>query len=276
MSMSISAFRTRAGVVVCALLLGGCVPVHPSAVDPGRQASVASDPAAMMRIGSVASANGDDATAVAFYRHAAELEPGDVAAQMGYARSLAAAGQQDEALAVLQRLYTKDPGDAQVGAVFGRLLVRAGQPRRALAVLQDSAGRHPDDVALSIALGVALDVSGQQQAAQTTYHRVLAVQPDSIPARANLGLSLALSGDYAHALPVLRALHTEIAGTGRDAQAASVDNILALVRGLMGDSDGAAAILRRTLPPAEAEEDLRFLRVLQVAGNGKSVAPTID
>lgn len=249
--------------VMLAALLGGCVPAQPPTVDAAREAEVARDPAAMMRIGRAAAAEGDTEAELAFHRHAAELRPGDVDVQLAYAHSLGAAGRLDEALAVLRTLQAGGSDDPRVAMVLGKLLVLAGQPRAAMPVLQDALRRRPTDAGLLIALGVALDDAGEQAAAQAEYRRALALRPDSVAARANLGLSLALSGDYPGALALLRHLRADLVGAGQDAQAVSVDNNLALVHGLMGDALGARAILRRTLPPIEAEENLRFFRAIR-------------
>lgn len=264
-----------AALVLLAASLGGCVPAQPATVDMAREAEVARDPAAMTRIGRAAAAEGDTEAALAFSRQAAQLRPGDVDAQLAYARALSAADRLNEALSVLRTLQARGSDDPRVALVLGRLLVLAGQPRGAILELRDALRRRPADAALLIALGVALDDAGEQAAAQAEYRRAMALKPDSVAARANLGLSLALGGDYPGALALLRPLRAELSGTGRDAQAASVDNTLALVHGLMGDASGARAILRRTLPRTEAEENLRFFQAVRGAGatRARSAAP---
>ena len=256
-------------LVLAAALLGGCVPAQPPTIDAAREAEVARDPAAMMRIGRAASASGDTEAELAFSRRAAQLRPKDVDAQLAYARALSAAGRVEEALAAMRTLQATGSADPRVPLVLGRLLVLGKQPRTAIPVLQDALRRRPTDDALLVALGVALDNAGEPAEAQAQYRRAMALKPDSVAARANLGLSLALTGDYAEAMAILRPLRAELYGTGRDQQAASVDNTLALVHGLTGDAPGARAILRRTLPPAEVAEDLRFYHAVR----GKAVAP---
>jgi len=178
--------------IAMALILSGCA--SSGDLETARQAQIAHDPAAMLRIADAAEQSGDPAGAMAFYRHAAELQPDSGPAQIGIARALTEQGSVDEAIDELRAAHARAPSDVQISATLGRLLVAAHRPADALAVFRDGLRQEPQSMPLLIGQGVALDATGQHDEAQKSYRQVLQLDPDSAPARKDLSLSLALSG----------------------------------------------------------------------------------
>ncbi len=177
--------------VLLAVLLSGCA--NSGDVESARQARVADNPEAMLRIADAAEQSGDSGGALAFYRRAGELQPGSVPARIGVARSLTEQGSVAEAIDVLKSTHASDPSNAQVSVTLGRLLVAAGRPAEALAVFRDGLLIDGKSTPLLIGKGVALDGLGQHGEAQSVYREVLRIDPDSAPARKNLSLSQSLS-----------------------------------------------------------------------------------
>lgn len=231
-------------------------------VDAAQQLRVARDPAAMMRIADAAERSGDLASATAFYRRAAELQPGATAPPLGAARSLAAQGRTDEAIDLLRSAHAGLPGDPLVAGTLGRLLVVAHQPQDALAAFQDGLRAAPGTASLLIGQGVAFDALAQHPAAQDSYRAALAAAPDSIPARNDLALSLALSGHADQAVTMLRSLYLVASPADR----ATVDGNLALAYGLQGDAANAAALARQIMPEQEVDGNLAFYAALRGQG----------
>lgn len=174
-----------------ALLVSACA--GSGDLEAERQAKVAEDPAAMMRIADAAERSGDTGGAVAFYRRAAELQPDLVDAQVGTARSLVEQGNVDEAVDILRAAHARDPSDTQLPATLGRLLMAANRPIEALSSFRDGLRQDPRSIPLLIGRGVALDATGQHEGAQSSYKEVLGLAPENPAARKNLALSLSLS-----------------------------------------------------------------------------------
>ncbi len=224
----------------------------PGAADAKRQLQVASDPAAILRIATAAERAGDPASAAAFYRRAADLQPDSDTAAIGVARSLVELDRTDEAIDRLRGVHLRRPDDTLIAATLGRLLVVAHRPQDALAAFADGLHADPRSASLLIGQGVALDATGQHGAAQDSYRAALSLTPDSIPAKNNLALSLAITGHAEEAVALLRALQS----TTDTADRATVDGNLALAYGLQGDAANAAATARRALPDRHVAANL--------------------
>jgi Flp pilus assembly protein TadD len=173
---------------VFAIGLSGC------ADDPvaRHEQQVAQDPSAMMRIAHAADSLGDQEGAIAFYRRAAELQPGSVDANIGIARSLAMQGNIDQAVETLQSAKASNPSDSRLIATLGRLLVVANRPADGLAAFEEGLQQDPNSVPLLIGRGVALDALNRHSEAQDCYRKAMQLDPDNAAARKNLALSLAL------------------------------------------------------------------------------------
>jgi Flp pilus assembly protein TadD len=157
-----------------------------------RQQEVAQDPSAMMRIADAADSLGDQEGALAFYRRAADLQPGSVAANIGVARSLAMQGKVDQAIETLRSAKGSNPSDTRLNATLGRLLVVADRPAEGLAAFEEGLAQDPNSLPLLIGQGVALDAMNRHNEAQDSYRKALQLDPTNAAARKNLALSLAI------------------------------------------------------------------------------------
>ncbi|WP_165491116.1 tetratricopeptide repeat protein [Lichenihabitans psoromatis] len=173
------------------LCLAGCAALQDPEVS--RQETVANDPAAMLRIADAAQKAGEVDGAVAFYRRAADLQPGSGTAQIGLARAQVDQGDVEQALATLDAAHKRMPADAHVTATLGKLLVAAHRPADALAVFRDGLQQDPHAVPLLIGQGVTLDKAGQHAEAQQSYRLALQVEPGNAAAQTDLALSETLA-----------------------------------------------------------------------------------
>jgi tetratricopeptide (TPR) repeat protein len=153
---------------------------------------VAQDPRAMLRIADTAQSFGNTEAAAAFYRRAADLQPGSTAAYIGIARSLAEQGKLDQAIETLQSAKSRNPTDPQLSATLGRLLVAANRPDDGLAAFDEGLQHDPQSPPLLVGRGVALDAMGQHEEAQDSYRKAIVYDPRNAAAQKDLALSLAL------------------------------------------------------------------------------------
>mgnify|MGYP002860660076 CR=1 FL=1 len=113
------------------------------------------------------------------------------------------AGEFDGALARYREALDVDPGNVTVLAQIGRLTIKLGQYGEAVRSLQkaiEGANNNPD---IMNDLGVALTFDGQPREAVMLYDRLLKAQPDYEAALFNKGYALVQMRDYSSARPLL-------------------------------------------------------------------------
>ncbi|HYD73279.1 MAG TPA: tetratricopeptide repeat protein, partial [Candidatus Binatia bacterium] len=106
------------------------------------------------------------------------------------------------------------------------------------------------------ALGAALDQLGRFAEARRAYQEALALAPTNAAILTNLGVSHIMAGEPADAERYLRQ-----AADQRGAPPEARQN-LAIALALQGRFDEAEQIERVDLPPAQAAENMRYLRSL--------------
>lgn len=111
---------------------------------------------------------------------------------------------------------------------------------------------NPKDFDAYIGLGVALNLTGQHKKAENRYLDGLELAPDQLPLRNNLALSLALGGNTQEAIGILKQIVADPAARPRHRLN------LALVYGLAGQLEQAAAIAKRDLKPSQIKNNLAY------------------
>jgi Flp pilus assembly protein TadD len=180
--------------------------------------------------------------------------PRDPDGAIRYAAALRQSGQRAQAVAVLQRASIHNPNHRKLLGAYGRALADAGNLSQALDVLSRAhTPDQPDWRVLSVQ-GAVLDQMGRYADARRYYETALKIVPDEPSVMSNLGLSYALSKDLRKAEQTLRTASTKAATDRR------IRQNLALVVGLQGRFKEAEEIARADLPPAEAAENIAYLR----------------
>ncbi len=186
--------------------------------------------------------------------------PSDTANAMRYARALRATGQAPQAVAVLERVAIRETNNMALMGEFGGSR-RCGPPRPGAASAAARPPPGPAGLAHLQCAGTIYDQLGRPQEAQVLYNDALKIAPGQPAILTNLGLSYALSRQLPQAEQVLRqaAAHPQADKRARQN--------LALVVGLQGRFSEAEEIARKDLPPAEAEENMTYLRSMVAQPN---------
>lgn len=252
--------RTRAlatASAVAALALGGCANMAWPGAGPGG-GQVQSHPVETeLRLARAARAAGDYASAVNLYRTVLETRPDDSRLRVELGQTHLEIGDVDGAIAAFERVGPDAP--ARLDAVIGLAHARFGlhQPEKAMAYLDQAARIAPDDPRVTLGRGVALDLMKRHGEAQALYRAVLDADPQHVGARNNLALSLALTGQYKESVDIMTRLVRSSRATPR------IRQNLALIYGLRGDVQQAAAMSRMDLNESDTAANLRLFSLLR-------------
>jgi len=177
-------------------------------------------------------------------------------AALEYARTLRALGRTSEAVAVLQQAAIRAPNHTGLLAAYGKVLADTGRYREAATVLANAhRPEHPDWRILSTQ-GAVADQLGDFEGAQRFYAAALKIVPGEPTVLANQGLSFALAKRLDEAERILTYAAQQPRADAR------VRRNLALVLGLRGRFAEADAMLRRDLPPQQADEAMAGIRAM--------------
>jgi Flp pilus assembly protein TadD len=237
--------------------LGGCSETPSLRIDPltidGRDGGgkpITYD--GVMRLGAAAHASGDLSTAVALYRRAAALSPGEPAPFVAAGNTLLEMDQVNEAIVAYNSALTRNGHDPEALRGVARAYLRSGKPELAGQPLSIAYRDTPDDPKLLQLIGVADDFAGQHEEAQARYRRGLELLPFDPGLSLDLAMSLALTGNYPQAVAILRPIATGPASTPRERQT------LALIYGLQGNRAAAEQMARRDLDPQSVQRNLAY------------------
>lgn len=213
--------------------------------------------ATLMRLGAAAHANGDLATSLAFYRRAAELDPGVAAPLVAAGNTLVEMGQADEAIVAYSAALKRRDGDPEALRGLARAYLLTGKPELAGHPLATAFQATPNDPKLLQIIGVADDFAGQHEEAQARYRRGLELLPGDPALSLDLALSLALTGNYPEAVRLLHPIAAAPTATPRERLT------LALIYGLQGDRAAAAQLAARDLDAAAVQHNLAYYETLR-------------
>jgi Flp pilus assembly protein TadD/cell division septation protein DedD len=213
----------------------------------------------MMRIADQARAAGDLGTAATLYRRVHDITPTDPRPVCALGSVLTDLHAYTEAVDTYRTGVQMNPnpvmGECYRGLAIVLLLLN--QPDVALDTLQQAIARAPQDGRLYSAMGVTHDLMGRHDLAQQDYQKGMKLMPQSTGLRNNYGLSLALAGDYPAAIAALTELTLDSNASPRHKLN------LALVYGLAGDDNKAAAIARTTLDEEAVKSNLAYYAMLR-------------
>jgi len=198
----------------------------------------------------------DMLTQMAFWAGEYQTFPNDLEAAQRFAEALRKGGRVDRAVQIAGEAMSRFPDDRQLLTTYGYAQIAAGRPQEALRPLAMVASGEPDNWRVRSALGAALDQLGRYGEARRAYAEALALQPNDPRILTNMGVSHIMAGEPADAEPILRQ-----AVALPNAPAEARQN-LAIALALQGRFDEAEQIERIDLPPAQAAENIRYLRGL--------------
>ena len=198
----------------------------------------------------------DMLTQMAFWAGEYQAFPNDLEAAQRFSDSLRRGGRADRAAQIASEALNRFPQDSALLTTYGLALVQAGRPQESLRPLALVAQADAQNWRVRSALGAALDQLGRFDEARRAYQEALAIDPNNARVLTNLGVSHLMAGEPADAEPILR-------------QASAIPNAppearqnLAIALALQGRFDEAEQIERIDLPPAQAAENMAYLRGL--------------
>lgn len=198
----------------------------------------------------------DTLTQMAFWAGEYQTFPNDLEAAQRFAEALRKGGRTDRAVQISGEALSRFPDDRQLMTTYGYAQLTLGNPQPALRPLAVVAAAEPENWRIRSALGAALDQLGRFQEARQAYQEALTLQPNNPRILTNLGVSHIMAGEPDDAEPILR---QAAALPGAPAEARQN---LAIAIALQGRFDEAEQIERADLPPAQAAQNIEYLRGL--------------
>lgn len=198
----------------------------------------------------------DMLTQMAFWAGEYQTFPNDLEAAQRFADALRRGGRADRAAQIAGEALGRFPEDRNLMTTYGYAQIASGRPHEALRPLALVAQAETDNWRVRSALGAALDQLGRFPEARRAYQEALALQPDDPRILTNLGVSHIMAGEPADAERYLR-----LAADQQGAPPEARPN-LAIALALQGRFDEAEQIERVDLPPAQAAQNMRYLRGL--------------
>lgn len=214
-----------------------------------------------LRLARATRANGDLASAISLYRSVTAIQPADPAVVVELGDTLVDANSMDDAIDAYNRVDQKSP--AWLDALLGleQVYLALAEPAKALEYADKANALSPQDHRVGIGRGVALDMLGRHTEAQECYRAVLNAAPRDVAARNNLALSLAMTKQFDEAIQIMTSMARSSTATPR------IRQNLALIYGLAGDAERAAALSRVDLDAPATEANLRFFAFARDAKN---------
>ncbi len=238
------------------LILGGCAATNGALV--GRSAS--SQASMSLRLAEAARQAGDLGAAIRLYRKVVDQGSPPPRAMVEFGDTLVQAGLPDDAIIAYRRV---DKSSAVgLGASLGlvRAYVALHNPAAALPYADQAVADAPHDVRALVDRGVVLDSLERHAEAQKAYRTALQAAPGNVPASNDLALSLALTGQYDQAMAIMEPLARSAWATPK------IRENLALILGLSGDPERAAAVSRLDLDAAQTAANLKRIASLRAGG----------
>lgn len=137
--------------------------------------------------------------AIARYRHALSLQPGNTAVELNLALAFYKIGQIEEAATLLDNVHRAVPAELQPVLLLADCRLAMGENKKVIELLTPFAERRPDDLAIAYLLGTALVRDDQPSRGQVIIDRILR-RGDSAEAWLLLGTTKLNAGDFPAAL----------------------------------------------------------------------------
>jgi Flp pilus assembly protein TadD len=220
----------------------------------------------------------DALTRSVFWNRERDINPADPVAGVKLAAALRELGQYDQAADAAQAVLTTQPDNYEALLEFGRDQISRGQGFYGIAALEKAKAMTPGDWRPLSLLGVAYTQVRRADDARAVWNEGLQLSADNPEILTNAAVALMTDGNLPGAENMLRRAVVQPTATTR------MRLNLALVLGLQGKTPEAEQIIRRDLPPEQADRNLQWLRdksapPLQVvpaslAGNASTTART--
>jgi len=195
-------------------------------------------------------------TQMAFWAAEYQTFPNDLEAAQKFSEALRRGGRNDRAAQIAGEAIGRFPEDRTLLTTYGLAQIANSRPQDALRPLAMVAAADDQNWRVRSALGAALDQLGRFEQARQAYAEALALSPDQTSVLTNLGVSHLMAGEPAEAEAVLRR-----AVDRPDATPQTRQN-LAIALALQGRFAEAEQIERIDLPPAQAAQNIAYLRSL--------------
>ncbi|ESQ86560.1 hypothetical protein ABENE_18280 [Asticcacaulis benevestitus DSM 16100 = ATCC BAA-896] len=196
----------------------------------------------------------DALTQSTFFTTQFEHDPTNVQIGLYLSNALRALGRYAEAADTAHRVLLFAPDNHDLLIAAGRAHIADNNAFFAIDPLEHAIELKPKDWQAYSLLGVAYDQTKRPEEAQTTWAKALALAPNNPMVLTNMAMSKVTRGDFAGAEPLLRTAVTQPGAT------LQVRQNLALVLGLQGKMPEAEQLLRRDMPPEQADAALAWLQ----------------
>ncbi|WP_295170658.1 tetratricopeptide repeat protein [uncultured Brevundimonas sp.] len=211
-----------------------------------------------------------------FWASEQQADPTDAVAGVKLAQALRELGRYDQAAEAAQATLTLQPNNLDALLELGRAHIARGQAFYGVAPLEQARDLAPRDWRPYSLLGVAYEQVRRTDDARAAWNQALALSPDNPDVLTNAATAALTHGDAPGAETLLRR------AVAQPTASAKVRQNLAMVLGLQGKMGEAEQILRRELPPEQAEQNLQWLRSRSTSsaatsgGGAASSSPATD
>ncbi|WP_295185965.1 tetratricopeptide repeat protein [uncultured Brevundimonas sp.] len=195
-----------------------------------------------------------------FWASEQQADPTDAVAGLKLAQALRELGRYDQAAEAAQATLTVQPNNLDALLELGRAHIARGQAFYGVAPLEQARDLAPRDWRAYSLLGVAYEQVRRTDDARAAWNQALALSPDNPDVLTNAATAALTHGDAPGAETLLRR------AVAQPTASAKVRQNLAMVLGLQGKMGEAEQILRRELPPEQAEQNLQWLRSRSTGG----------
>lgn len=201
-----------------------------------------------------------------FWASEQEADPTDAVAGVKLAQALRDLGRYDQAAEAAQATLNLQPNNLDALLELGRAHIARGQAFYGVAPLEKARDLAPRDWRSYSLLGVAYEQVRRFDDARAAWNQALVLSPDNPDVLTNAATAALTRGDAPGAETLLRR------AAAQPTASAKVRQNLALALGLQGKMGEAEQILRRELPPEQAEQNLNWLRS-RTPATGTAAAP---
>lgn len=195
-----------------------------------------------------------------FWASEQQADPTDAVAGVKLAQALRELGRYDQAAEAAQATLTLQPNNLDALLELGRAHIARGQAFYGVAPLEQARDLAPRDWRPYSLLGVAYEQVRRTEDARAAWNQALSLSPDNPDVLTNAATAALTHGDAPGAETLLRR------AVAQPTASAKVRQNLAMVLGLQGKMGEAEQILRRELPPEQAEQNLQWLRSRSTGG----------
>ena len=189
-----------------------------------------------------------------FWTEEMEINPADPVAGPRAAQALRELGRYDQAAETASKTLVSQPANFDALLELGRAHIARGQAFYGIAALEQARALRPDDWRPLSLLGAAYQQVRRPEDARLAWNEGLRLSPDNPDILNNVAIGWLTAGDPAAAETLLR---RAVAQPGAGLQ---VRLNLAMAMGLQNKIAEAEQMLRRDLPPDQADRNIAWLR----------------